>query len=184
MFHRAEPEEPGFGVMISTPGFTMSSQVWMLSGLPLRTTKTTTDDVAMPLVGVVLPGLVDEAGVHEAGHVGLEREVHDVGVEAAVDGTALVTGGAVRRAELRVLAGLGVLEVREHRLVGRLEHRVADDADRVGRRGARAAAEHAVKASTPAAAAATAALIFIFMSSLSRPADRGFLVNVGNATRL
>ncbi len=52
MFHRAEPEEPGFGVMMSTPGFTMSSQVWMLSGLPLRTTNTTTDEVAMPLVGV------------------------------------------------------------------------------------------------------------------------------------
>ena len=27
MFHRAEPDEPGFGVMISTPGSTMSSQV-------------------------------------------------------------------------------------------------------------------------------------------------------------
>ena len=52
MFHRAEPEEPGFGVMISTPGFTMSSQDWMLSGLPLRTTKTTTEDVAMPLVAL------------------------------------------------------------------------------------------------------------------------------------
>ena len=52
MFQRAEPDEPGLGVMISTPGFTRSSQVLMPSGLPLRTTKTTTDEVAMPCVGV------------------------------------------------------------------------------------------------------------------------------------
>ena len=52
MFHRAEPEEPGFGVMISTPGSTRSSQVSMLSGLPSRTTNTTTEEVAMPLVSL------------------------------------------------------------------------------------------------------------------------------------
>ena len=52
MFQRAEPDEPGFGVMISTPGSTRSSQVSMPSGLPGRTTKTTTDEVAMPLVAL------------------------------------------------------------------------------------------------------------------------------------
>ena len=52
MFQRAEPEEPGLGVMISTPSSTRSSQVSMPSGLPLRTTKTTTEEVAMPLVSL------------------------------------------------------------------------------------------------------------------------------------
>jgi hypothetical protein len=35
--------------MTSTPGFRRSSHVLMLSGLPLRTTKTTTESVTMPL---------------------------------------------------------------------------------------------------------------------------------------
>src|SRR6478736_4576541 len=52
MFHFAEPEDAGLGVMILTPGLTRSSQVWMCFGLPLRTTITTTDWVRMPLVGV------------------------------------------------------------------------------------------------------------------------------------
>ena len=52
MFHFAEPEEAGLGVMILTPGLTRSSQVSMFFGLPLRTTITTTDWVRMPLVGV------------------------------------------------------------------------------------------------------------------------------------
>ena len=52
MFHFAEPDEAGFGVMISTPGFTRSSHVWMFSGLPSRTTNETTDEVAMPLVSL------------------------------------------------------------------------------------------------------------------------------------
>ena len=52
MFHFAEPEEAGFGVMIFTPGFTRSSQVLMPLGLPLRTTITTTDWVRMPLLAL------------------------------------------------------------------------------------------------------------------------------------
>ena len=52
MFQRAEPEEPGFGVMTSTSPSTRSSQVSMPSGLPSRTTRTTTEEVAMPRVGV------------------------------------------------------------------------------------------------------------------------------------
>ena len=52
MFHFAEPEEAGFGVMILTPGLIRSSQVLMFLGLPVRTTITTTDWVRMPLVGV------------------------------------------------------------------------------------------------------------------------------------
>src|SRR3954452_6022846 len=53
MFHFADPEEAGFGVMILIPGFTRSSQPWMFFGLPLRTTMATTDWVRMPLVGVL-----------------------------------------------------------------------------------------------------------------------------------
>ena len=50
MFHLAEPEEPGFGVTILTPGLTRSSQLLMFLGLPLRTTIATTDCVTMPLL--------------------------------------------------------------------------------------------------------------------------------------
>ena len=52
MFHFAEPDEAGLGVMILTPGLTRSSQVLMCRGLPLRTRKTTSESVRMPLVGV------------------------------------------------------------------------------------------------------------------------------------
>ena len=52
MFQRAAPDEPGLGVTISTSGLARSSHDSMPSGLPLRTTKTTTEEVAMPLVGV------------------------------------------------------------------------------------------------------------------------------------
>src|SRR3954468_17176243 len=38
------------------------------------------------LVGVLVPALVHEAGVHEASHVRLERERDDVGAQAALDG--------------------------------------------------------------------------------------------------
>src|SRR5919198_1210363 len=47
-FHRALPELNGFGVTISTPGFTRSSQVWIPFGLPLRTTKVTTESSTNP----------------------------------------------------------------------------------------------------------------------------------------
>src|ERR1700712_1759734 len=50
MFHFAEPDEPGFGVTILTPGLARSSQVLMFFGLPLRVTMATTDWVAIPLV--------------------------------------------------------------------------------------------------------------------------------------
>src|SRR3978361_273406 len=50
MFHFAEPDEPGLGVTILTPGLIRSSQVLMFLGLPLRTTMVTTDWVRMPLL--------------------------------------------------------------------------------------------------------------------------------------
>src|ERR1700733_13669130 len=48
MFHRALPEVDGFGVITSTPGLTRSSQPLMCLGLPLRTTKTTTESLENP----------------------------------------------------------------------------------------------------------------------------------------
>ena len=66
MFHCAPPEVNGFGVMTSTPSLRRSSQVLMLFGLPLRTTKTTTEFVTMPVVLVLVPVRVDQAGVDEA----------------------------------------------------------------------------------------------------------------------
>jgi len=47
-FQRALPELNGFGVTTLTPGLVRSAQVVMCFGLPLRTTKTTTEFVTMP----------------------------------------------------------------------------------------------------------------------------------------
>ena len=55
MFHLAEPEEAGLGVMILTPGLTRSSQVLMPSGLPLRTRNTTSESVQDALGGGLVP---------------------------------------------------------------------------------------------------------------------------------
>ena len=51
MFHFADPEDAGSGVTILTPGLIRSSQPVMCSGLPLRTTMTTTESETRPLVG-------------------------------------------------------------------------------------------------------------------------------------
>ena len=85
MFQRADPDELGLGVMMPTPGFTMSSQPWMFSGFPSRTTSTTTDSETTPLFSPPSsprrPARVDETG-----HVGLQGEVDVVGGQAALDG--------------------------------------------------------------------------------------------------
>src|SRR5437588_2857346 len=51
MFQRAPPEVNGFGVITFTPGFTTSFQPVMCFGLPLRTARTTTESVTIPLCG-------------------------------------------------------------------------------------------------------------------------------------
>src|ERR1700761_60720 len=51
MFQRALPEVDGFGVITSTPGLIRSSQPVMCLGLPLRTTKTTTESLEKPCSG-------------------------------------------------------------------------------------------------------------------------------------
>src|ERR1700761_3662419 len=52
MFHRALPDVDGFGVITSTPGLTRSSHPVMCLGLPLRTTRTTTESLEKPLYGL------------------------------------------------------------------------------------------------------------------------------------
>src|SRR3954447_708647 len=47
-FQRAPPDVNGFAVTTCTPGLIRSSQVLMCFGLPLRSTKTTTDFVTKP----------------------------------------------------------------------------------------------------------------------------------------
>ena len=47
----AAPELNGLGVSTWTPGLSRSSQVLMFLGLPLRTTKETTEVVTRPLLG-------------------------------------------------------------------------------------------------------------------------------------
>src|SRR5437764_14183666 len=49
MFQRALPDVEGLGVITSTLGLIRSSHPVMCFGLPLRTTRTTTESVTMPL---------------------------------------------------------------------------------------------------------------------------------------
>src|SRR5659263_548863 len=49
MFHLAPPDVNGLGSITSTLGFVRSAQVMIPLGLPLRTTRTTTDLVTKPL---------------------------------------------------------------------------------------------------------------------------------------
>ncbi len=49
MFHLAPPEVNGFGSSTSTLPVTRSSQPLMFFGLPLRTIRTTTESVTLPL---------------------------------------------------------------------------------------------------------------------------------------
>ena len=51
MFHRALPDENGFGVKTFTPGLIRSGQSLMPFGLPLRTTSETTESVTKPCSG-------------------------------------------------------------------------------------------------------------------------------------
>ncbi len=127
MFQCAPPEVNGFGVTTSIPGFKRSSQVWMSSGFPLRTTKETTESVRMPLYSFCAPVRVDEARVDEPGDVAVECEVDDVGRQAGLDGPALLAGGAVGLLELDALALRGLLEGGNDRLVGLLRGRIGDE---------------------------------------------------------
>ena len=171
MFHFAEPDEAGFGRDDLDAGLDQVVPALDVLGVALTDHEghDRGGDDALGLV--VLPVLGDQAGVDETLHVGLEGEVHDVGVEAALDGAALVAGGAVRRLEGDALAVGGPLELLEDGRVGRLEHGEADQAELVAARvgaatGARAGGqgEHAGRAMPPRAALNLAVM---FMLSLA-----------------
>jgi len=65
----------------------------MFSGLPLRTTSTTTEEVTMPVVGAAAQPSATSPGVDEAGHVAGQGQVHEVGLLSRLHGAALVSGG-------------------------------------------------------------------------------------------
>ena len=100
-------------------------------GLPSRTPKTTTERDTTPLFSPASQSSATRPSstrrVTSVGH----GEVHVVGLEAGGDGAALVTGGAVRRLELHVRAGVGLLELRRDVLVRGLGDGEAHDVDRV-----------------------------------------------------
>ena len=129
-FHLAEPELSGLGVTTSIPGCSRSSQSLMFFGLPLRTTRETTDPNGMPLGGVGVPVLVHLVGLDQAGDVRLDREVHDVGGLAVDDGARLVTRGAVGRRHRDALALGRGRERRDDLAPARLGHRVGDERQR------------------------------------------------------
>ena len=100
MFHWAPPEVNGFGVITSTPSLRRSSQVWMFSGLPGRTAKTTTESVTMPLYSFWFQSASTSPASTRRVTSGSSEKRDDVGGEARLDGTALLA----RR-------GVGLLEV-------------------------------------------------------------------------
>ena len=75
-------------------------------------------------VGVPVGG--DLVGLDQTRHVGLHREVHQVGGLAVGHRAGLVTGGAVGGGDGEVLAGRGGLEGRDDLAPARLRHRVGD----------------------------------------------------------
>ena len=79
------------------------------------------------LVLVLVPALVDEVGVHEPRHVGLERELDHVGRQAALDGARLLARCGVGLAEADALALGGLVEGRDQLLVGLLRGGVGDE---------------------------------------------------------
>ena len=79
-FQRAPPEVNGLGVMTSMPGLVRSSQVLMLLRVALAGhDDTTTELVTMPLYWVLSQLAATMPAFDQPGHVGLERELDDVG---------------------------------------------------------------------------------------------------------
>ena len=100
-FQRAPPEVNGLGSITSTPSLTRSSQVLIPFGLPLRTAKTTTEFVTMPFHSSSAQGSASWPDSTSAIDVGRERERDDVGLQALLDGAALLARAAVRLVERR-----------------------------------------------------------------------------------
>ena len=75
----------------------------MSFGLPLRTAKTTTEFVTMPLCASAFQSGATSPAFTRRVDVGLERERDDVGRQAGLDRAALVAGGAVGLGEAHAL---------------------------------------------------------------------------------
>ena len=82
------------------------------------------------LGGVGVPVLGHLVGLDQAGDVGLDREVDDVGGLAVDDGPRLVAGGAVGRGHGDALALLGGRERRDDLAPAGFGHRVGDQGQR------------------------------------------------------
>ena len=83
-------------------------------------------DHALVLAGIPVGG--DDSRLDEARHVRLEREGDDVGLEAGLDGAALLAGARVRLVELDPLARAGLVEV-DQLGVRLARRRVGDEAN-------------------------------------------------------
>src|ERR671910_951917 len=102
------------------------------------------------LVLVLVPVRIDEVGLHEPGHVGLERELDDIRRQAALDGTRLLARRGIGLGEAHSLALFRLVEGRNQLLVRLLGSRVGDQgqlaaaavATALGRRRLAAAARH------------------------------------------
>ncbi len=75
----------------------------------------------------LVPVLVDLAGLHEPGDVGLDGEVDDVRRQAGLDLARLVAGGAVGLAERDALAFGRLVEGRDDEVEADLRHGVRDE---------------------------------------------------------
>ena len=114
----------------------------MCFGLPGRTIRVTTELVTIPLYWFWFQSAETMPGVDQALHVGLERELDDVGRLAGLDRTALVAGRSERVGEVDVLAVGRVLEARlEALLVDLLRSRVRDEVEGAAARAARGDAD-------------------------------------------
>ena len=126
----------------------------MFSGLPGRTTNDDDRVLDDAVVLVLVPVVGDHAGIDQAGHVGLEREVDDVGRLAGLDRARLVARGAERVRELDALAVGGLVEAGLEILgVGLLGSRVGDQVDRAAAAVAGRGVDEPPQAATPRASA-------------------------------
>ena len=153
MFQRAPPDVNGFGVITETSSRTRSSQSWMSFGLPPRTVNATTEVCGLPPYVLGVPVVLgDEAGVDEPGHVGLERQVDDVGGLAGLDRARLIAGGAERVRELDVGADVFWKSGSRAPLVDLLRGRVGDEVDVAADGAAELVPSELVESSLPQAA--------------------------------
>ncbi len=129
MFQRAPPDVNGFGRDDLDAG--ADQVVPALDVLRVAVANDEDDDGVRDhaLVRLLLPLRVDLARGDELVHVGGERQRDDVGVEARLHRSRLLTGRAVGLREVDVLAGRGLLEQRDELPVGLARGGVGDEVE-------------------------------------------------------